>query len=152
MAHEIPNRVTEARTLVTRRIPTWLAVAALAVLIVASYQHCANATKAEADREATEATATAPTAPAPAPEPVKQVVQMPDCPTPCTMEIEEIRDLYTDGEAIYALPPGWPEEDKILYSGKGHVVIEGGNIRPGTWRFWSVDPAKVVGVRVFQVK
>ena len=121
MAHEIPNRVTEARTLVTRRIPTWLAVAALAVLIVASYQH-------------------------------KQVVQMPDCPTPCTMEIEEIRDLYTDGEAIYALPPGWPEEDKILYSGKGHVVIEGGNIRPGTWRFWSVDPAKVVGVRVFQVK
>jgi len=84
--------------------------------------------------------------------PVRQVVQMPDCATPCTIDIAEIRDIYTDGEPIYALPPGWSESNKIYYSGKGHLVVQGGDIHSGQWKFWSADPSKVVLIRVFVVK
>ena len=80
----------------------------------------------------------------------KVLEQLPDCYTPCEMDIQEIRDLYTDGEPIFALPPDWPEKDAIAYSGKGHLVVRGGNIRSGKWRFWAgEDKKKVVLVRPF---
>lgn len=83
-------------------------------------------------------------------KPVQELVQLPDCPTPCTIEIKKIHDLYTDGEPVYVLPPGWPEKDKILYSGHGHLVLSGGNIHSGQWKFWSTDPSKVVAIRAFE--
>lgn len=79
------------------------------------------------------------------------VRQLPDKYTPCSMEITEIRDLYTDGEPIWALPPEWPRSKAIYYSGKGHVVVQGGEIHKGTWEFWSANqknPKKVVMIRV----
>ena len=85
----------------------------------------------------------------PTPTRVAKVVQLPDCATPCIMEIAEIRDLYTDGEAVMILPPGWSRDRAIPYSGKGHLVLSGGNIPPGAWEFWSSDPSKVVMIRVF---
>lgn len=84
----------------------------------------------------------------PAPR-VRQVVQMPDCTTPCTMDITEIRDIYTDSEPVFMLPPGWSRSKAIQYSGKGHLIVEGGDIHSGRWEFWSVDPKKVVLIRVF---
>ena len=77
------------------------------------------------------------------------VQQLPDKYTPCQMEINEIRDLYTDGEPIWVLPPEWSESKAIYYSGKGHVVVQGGEIHKGIWKFWSADdPKKVVLIRV----
>jgi hypothetical protein len=84
---------------------------------------------------------------------VPQVVQLPDHTTPCTIDIKEIRDLYTDGYPIWALPPGWPEEKKIFYSGRGHVIVQGGDIHSGTWKFWSADTNKTaVMIRIFALQ
>jgi len=83
--------------------------------------------------------------------PVQTVVQLPDRTTPCTIDIKKVQDIYTDGEAVYMLPPGWPRDKAILYSGKGHLVVEGGNIHAGTWEFWSADPARVALIRIFAV-
>jgi len=89
----------------------------------------------------------------PPPAAVRQVVQMPDRYTPCTFGIPRIRDLYTDGEPIWMLPVGWPESEKIYYSGKGHLKVTGGNIPGGEWKFWSAnDPNKVVLIRIFAVR
>ena len=78
------------------------------------------------------------------------VRQLPDQTAPCKMTIAEIRDLYTDGEPVFMLPPGWPRSKAIRYSGKGHLIVQGGNIRSGEWEFWSAnDPKKVVLIRVF---
>jgi hypothetical protein len=87
----------------------------------------------------------------PAPPPANTVQQLPDCYTPCTMEIAEIRDLYTDGEPVFMLPPGWPESRAIRYSGRGHLVLKGGTIRTGEWEFWSAtNPNRTdVLIRVF---
>jgi hypothetical protein len=96
-------------------------------------------------------TAAATHPPAAPTQPAAPVVrQLPDCTTPCTMGIAEIRDIYTDGEPVFMLPPGWSREKAIRYSGKGHIVVEGGNIHIGKWQFWSADdPTKVVLIRVF---
>jgi len=82
--------------------------------------------------------------------PHQSVQQFPDRFTPCHFEIKEIRDLYTDGEPVYILPPGWSKKDAILYGGHGHLTIEGGNIHAGDWSFWAAgdDPNKVVLIRV----
>ncbi|MEI8174684.1 MAG: hypothetical protein WCG28_01910, partial [bacterium] len=82
----------------------------------------------------------------------RQVVQLPDQATPCTIDIAEIRDIYTDGEAVYVLPPGWSPDKAISYSGKGHLVIQGGDIHSGKWKFWSADSNKIVLIRVFVMK
>ncbi len=87
-----------------------------------------------------------------APASVRQVVQMPDQTTPCTIDIAEIRDIYTDGEPIWILPPGWSESKKIYYSGKGHLVVQGGDIHSGVWKFWSGDTNKVVLIRIFTLR
>lgn len=119
---------------------TWMLLVAV-VLILLGYGYYSG------DKTSSSPTPTAPKAAVPA---AKQVLQLPDCKTPCTMKIAEVRDIYTDGEPVYMLPPGWPEEKAIRYSGKGHIVIQGGNIRSGRWEFWSADdPSKVVLVRVF---
>jgi hypothetical protein len=79
------------------------------------------------------------------------VQQLPDEFTPCKFYIKGIKDLYTDAEPIYALPPDWPREKAIYYSGKGHVVVkDGGNtIKEGYWEFWSAqDPKKKVLIRI----
>lgn len=79
------------------------------------------------------------------------LVYLPDQYTPCEIPIMgTTQDLYTDGEPIYALPPGWSEESAIYYSGKGRLVVTGGNIRSGVWKFWSAnDPERgVVLIRV----
>ena len=81
--------------------------------------------------------------------PMTVVEQFPDCQTPCTVEVKDMRDLYSDGEPIIAIPPGWSESEAIHYSGKGRLVIEGGNIHEGRWTFKSEDPKKTVTVRVF---
>jgi len=109
----------------------------------------AKAEKATAVKAAAEYARTHP--PAPPTQPAAPVVrQLPDCTTPCTMGIAEIRDIYTDGEPVFMLPPGWSREKAIRYSGKGHIVVEGGNIHIGKWQFWSADdPTKVVLIRVF---
>lgn len=83
---------------------------------------------------------------------VQQLIQVPDKFTPCEIDIQEIHDIYTDGEPVWSLPPGWPESKKIYYPGKGHLVIRGASIHPGVWKFWSADTNKVVLVRIFKKK
>jgi hypothetical protein len=77
------------------------------------------------------------------------VEQLPDRFTPCKIHIERITDLYTDGDPVWVLPARWPKKKAILYSGHGHLVIEGDDIHVGDWEFWSDDPNKVALVRVF---
>ena len=89
------------------------------------------------------------TPPPPPPGFAPVVRQFADCTTPCTMDIVEIRDIYTDGDPVYMLPPGWSRPKAILYSGKGHLIVQGGDIHSGHWEFWSADPKRVVLVRVF---
>jgi hypothetical protein len=84
---------------------------------------------------------------------VKKVVQLPDQVTPCTIDITEIRDIYTDGEPVWILPPEWPESRAIYYSGKGHLVIQGGDIHAGEWKFWSATAKNnAVLIRVIAVR
>ncbi len=131
--------------------PTWtwviLIIPCLILLIWGGYSERARRLEIEKQQaaaarvKAIEAATTAP---------VQSVVQLPDRATPCTMDIRKVRDIYTDGEAVYMLPPGWSRERAILYPGKGHLVIEGGNIHAGKWEFWSEDPKKVVLIRIFE--
>ena len=82
--------------------------------------------------------------------PPRIVLQLPDCHTPCEKNILQITDLYTDGEPIFAQPPGWDKKDAIFYSGKGNLIIHAGNINPGKWSFWSANnPKRNVLIRVF---
>ena len=79
------------------------------------------------------------------------IEQMPDQYMPCTVHIGKIQDLYTDGTAIYILPPGWPLSEKIYYSGHGHLIIRGGNIHTGDWKFWVAGDSVRTGLlRIWQ--
>ncbi len=80
--------------------------------------------------------------------------QFDDRYTPATLVATSITDVYTDGEPIWVLPPGWPEKDAVYYSGKGRLNLTGGNIHAGTpenpWKFWSaVDREKSVLLRIW---
>jgi len=122
---------------------------AIFLMVVFGYRSCQDKQETKKVDEAEEQAATLAAQP---PAPAHVVEQFPDCYTPCEIRIEKIRDLYTDGDPIYALPPGWHEDRKILYSGKGHLVVQGGNIRSGLWKFRSADekePDKAVLIRVF---
>lgn len=129
---------------------------ALVTIVIATFVGVNNyRAEAEKKAKAEEANRVAATAYAANHPPVTRtvgnpVLQMPDRTTPCVIKIKEIHDLYTDGEPIYALPPGWPREKAVLYSGHGHMTLEGGNIHEGDWEFWSADnPKKSVLIRVF---
>lgn len=120
---------------------TWLII--LVAFLITGLLVLMKGCKEKEETKKTEATATT--------TPVRQVVQLPDCPTPCRIYIRQVQDLYTDGEPVYVLPPKWAEEKKILYKGHGHLILEGGNIHEGWWRFWSAtDPKKVVTIRAFE--
>jgi hypothetical protein len=121
----------------------FLTIAVVLGIGYARHQYAEATKRAEAEKTAAALrTATMIAAPVPRVEVTRQLVQLPDCYTPCSADIAEIRDIYTDGEAIYMLPPGWLHEKAIAYSGKGHITIEGGNIRSGVWKFWAADKGR----------
>jgi len=129
-----------------------LIITVVAIITVVIFAKASSASSERAERRATEETVPRASGGYVAPTSVpqgRQVRQLPDCYTPCSMEISEIRDLYTDGESIKMLPPGWDRRNAITYLGRGHLIVEGGNIRSGRWEFWSADPKRVALIRVF---
>ncbi len=89
-------------------------------------------------------------APPPPPRPAESysapatLGQFPDRVTPCEIYVgKELRDLYTDGDPVYVLPPNEPRSNAVLYSGHGHLVLKLPNGKGiGKWGFWSANTAK----------
>lgn len=131
--------------------PEWLyVVGVVGIILIALGSWVKGCAERREARQAATAQQQHASAPQSTPKPAKRVVQLPDRMTPCKIWIDEIQDLYTDAEPIYALPPGWRREDAVFYSGKGHMVLSGGNIHAGDWEFWSAeDPSKEVLIRAF---